>query len=121
MKRLILTTSLLTLFVYKAIAQTFFIEKTKDGYEQPILDKLIELNKNTRSKPENSDYTIRCIISQKGSWGIPTEGYIVIVDSKTEDIILKCRSVKLTNNIFKGFQNPRWLLMARIADNYLKI
>jgi len=101
------------------LSQTFYIEKTTEGYEQPIIDKLLELNQKITAKQETSDYTIQCIISNKGGWGVPAEGRIIILESKTGNVLLKSNSAKAMVNMFRGFQNPRFLIMKKIAKDYL--
>ena len=63
MKKNLLTLSFLLLMSLTGFSQTFFVEKTDDGFEQPIIDKLLELEKKVTTKENNSDYTIKCLIS----------------------------------------------------------
>ncbi|MGN6213958.1 hypothetical protein [Parafilimonas sp.] len=100
--------------------RTFYVEKTSEGYEQAIIDKLLKLNIIVTTNKETSDYTIKCIISKNGGWGVPAEGSIVILESKTENSLLVSKSAKGMVNMFRGFQNPRFIIMKKIADNYLE-
>lgn len=98
---------------------TFYVEKTSEGYEQPIVDKLLKLNKVVATKQELSTYTIKCIIAKNGGWGVPAIGSIMILDTKTGNSLLVSKSAKAMVNMFSGFQNPRFLIMREVANDYL--
>lgn len=100
--------------------RTFYVEKTSDGCEQAIIDKLLKLNIIVTTNKETSDYIIKCIISKNGGWGVPAKGSIVILESNTENSLLASKSAKGMVNMFKGFQNPHFIIMKKIADDYLE-
>jgi hypothetical protein len=103
-----------------AYTQTFYVEKTDDGYEQPILDKLIELKKAVTSKPESSNYTIQCVISRKPAYGHAGEGYIIILDTQSGNMVVKSESASGMVNMFRGFKNPKWVIMEKVAKKHLE-
>ena len=98
---------------------TFYVEKTKEGYEQPIIDKLLKLKKVVSTKQEISDYTIKCIISKNGGWGVPAQGSIMIIETKSGNSIVSSKTAKAMVNMFRGFQDPKFLIMREIAKDYL--
>lgn len=105
-------------FVFaSAFSQVYYIEKTDDGYEQPIIDKLLEFGIKTNAKQENSDYTIKCVISKPGAF--KAKGYVLISDSKTGDFIAKSTEAKGRTTAFNGYASPKILVMRKIADDYL--
>lgn len=97
--------------------RTFYVEKTPDGFEQPIIDKLVELNKKITAKQENSDYTIQCIISKTGMGR--AKGSIAIVETKTGNLLLKSELVNGQTSAFNGYANPKMITMKKIAEDYL--
>ncbi len=101
------------------ISDSFYVEKTSEGYEQAIIDKLLKLKRILATKQEMSSYTIKCIISKNGGWGVPAEGSIVILETKTGRSLLASKSAKGMVSMFRGFQNPRFIIMNKIASDYL--
>jgi hypothetical protein len=97
--------------------RTFYVEKTSDGFEQPIIDKLVELNKKITTKKENSYYTIQCIISKTGMGR--AKGSIEIIESKTGNLLLKSELVNGQTSAFNGYANPKMITMKKIAQDYL--
>ena len=89
--------------------QSFFVEKTEGGYEQPILNKLIELKKEITNKKESSKFTIQCIVSRKPAYGQPGEGYVIILDTKNGTLVTKSESAQGMINMFRA-QNFVWIL-----------
>jgi hypothetical protein len=115
--------TIISLFIYfntVSYAQTFYVEKTDGGYEQPILDKLIELKKEITSKPESSNYTIQCVISRKPAYGKPGEGYVIILETVSGNLITKSESAEGMVNMFRGFKNPKWVIMEKVAKRHLE-
>ncbi len=115
--------TLLSIFISSHVvsyAQTFYVEKTDGGYEQPILDKLIELKKEITSKPESSNYTIQCVISRKPAYGKPGEGYVIILETVSGNLITKSESAEGMINMFRGFKNPKWVIMEKVAKRHLE-
>ena len=103
-----------------ASAQTFYVEKTLEGYEQPIIEKLLALNKKTTTEPKTSDYTIICIITERGGPHKRARGYVKILDTKTGNMLARSEESKGVSSAFNGMENPRLNLMERQAKNYLE-
>jgi hypothetical protein len=101
-------------------SQSFYVEKTDVGYEQPILNKLIELKKEITTKQESSKFTIQCVISKKPAYGQPGIGYIIVLDSKSGTLITKSESAEGMINMFRGFKNPNWVIMEKVAKRHLE-
>jgi hypothetical protein len=120
MKKILTIISLITYFSSVCYSQSFFVEKTDDGYEQPILDKLIQLKKDVTSKPESSNYTIQCVISKKPAYGHAGEGYIIILDTQSGKMVAKSESASGMVNMFRGFKNPKWVIMEKVAKKHLE-
>lgn len=112
---------LLTLFTNLiSSAQSFYVEKTAVGYEQPIINKLIELKKEITTKQESSKFTIQCVISKKPAYGSPGQGYIIILDTKSGTMVAKSESAEGMVNMFRGFKNPNWVIMEKVAKKHLE-
>ena len=92
MKTNLLVLSFFLLISLTSFSQTFYIEKTEGGFELPIMDKLLELDKKITAKQEVSDYTIKCMIEKTGM-GRAT-GSVMIFDSKTGELVEKTKKVK---------------------------
>ena len=101
-------------------AQTFYVEKTDEGYEQPILNKLIELKKVITNKQESSKFTIQCVISKKPAYGHAGEGYIIILDTQSGTMVAKSETASGMVNMFRGFKNPKWVIMEKVAKKHLE-
>ncbi|HNW98622.1 MAG TPA: hypothetical protein PKK00_09465 [Bacteroidales bacterium] len=113
----ILIIALLLFFVKTVSAQTFYVEKTSDGFEQPIIDKLVELNKKITTKQDSSDYTIKCIIQKAAKFS--AEGNIEIYETKTGNALQKSKLVKGRTTAFNGYASPKKIVMNIIAKDYL--
>lgn len=116
MKKVFIIISLI-FFANILSAQTFYVEKNSEGFEQPIIDKLLELNKKITTKQENSDYTIQCIISKTGMGR--AKGSITILETKTGNLLLKSKLVNGQTTAFNGYANPKMITMKKIANDYL--
>lgn len=116
MKNLLITLSFvfITNLIY---SQTFYVEKAADGLDQPIIDKLLELNKKITTKQENSEYTIQCNVSKTGMGR--AKGSITILDTKTGDLLLKSEVVNGQTSAFNGYANPQMIAIKKIANDYL--
>ncbi len=97
----------------------FFVEKTEEGYEQVIVDKLINLKRVVTTNQETSFYTVKCVITKTGGWGVPWVGSVAILETKTGNSILVSKSAKQMVSALKGFQSPRVIIFSKIADDYL--
>lgn len=98
-------------------AQKFYVEKTDNGYEQPIIDKLILENYQVNFKQDSADYTIKCIIGKTGMGR--AKGSVAIINNKTGDLIGKTKEVNGQTAITNGYANPKMIAMKKIADKYL--
>ena len=118
MKIKLFTSTVLLLFVFTSLmAQRIYVEKTSDGYEQPIIDKLISEKYKINFKKENSDYTIMCIIGKTGMGR--AKGSVAIIDNNSGDMIAKTKEVNGQTSIANGYANPKMIAMKKIADKYL--
>lgn len=66
MKKLIFISFFLMISAQTFCQISYYVEKTEEGFEQPIIDKLMELGLKVTTKQENSTYTIKCLISKTG-------------------------------------------------------
>ncbi len=96
-------------------AQTYYV-KENQTYEQPIIDKLIELNQKVTTKRENSEYTIECIVEKSSTER--TRGHLIIIDTKTGDIIATSAEEKGGDNQYTG-KKAGTVIMQKIAKNEL--
>ena len=108
----------IALFWLSIYSQTYFVEKTVEGFEQPIIDKLLQLNKKITTKSENSEYTIQCLISKTGMGR--AKGAIMIVDTKTGNLIVKSKEAHGQTSMLNGYANPKMQAMKKIAENELE-
>lgn len=79
MKKIILITLLLFAGLTSK-AQKFYVEKTDDGFEQPIIDKLLADNFKVTFKKDSADYVIMCTIVKTRMQR--SSGSIAIVNNK---------------------------------------
>ena len=116
MKRNILLTLLLFIGLASK-AQKFYVEKTDNGYEQPIIDKLLSDNFKITFKKDSADYIIMCVISKTGMGR--ASGSIAIVNNKSGDLLVKSKEVTGQTAMWNGYANPKMACMKKIADKYL--
>jgi hypothetical protein len=109
---------ILLLFICLASkAQRIYVEKTDNGYEQPIVDKLLSDNYKITFKKDSADYIIMCIISKTGMGR--ASGSIAIVNNKNGDLLVKSKEVVGQTAMWNGYENPKMACMKKIADKYL--
>lgn len=118
MKKLIFISIFLMITVNSFCQTSFYVEKTDDGFEQPIIDKLIELGLKVTTKQENSKYTIKCLISKTGMGR--AKGSIIISETSSGDILVKSEEVNGQTSAFNGYASPKMRTMKKIADDYLE-
>ena len=116
MRKLTLIFLLLTIASFSN-AQRIYVEKTDDGYEQPILDKLLSSNYHITFKRDSADYVIEFIISKSGMWR--AKGSILLINNKSGDLIAKSKEANGQTTAFNGYGNPKMLTMKKIANDYL--
>ena len=116
MKRNILLTLLLFIGLTSK-AQKFYVEKTDNGYEQPIIDKLLSDNFKVTFKKDSADYIIMCIIGKTGMGR--ASGSIAIVNNKNGNLLVKSKEVTGQTAMWNGYANPKMACMKKIADKYL--
>ncbi|MFY7731978.1 MAG: hypothetical protein ACOVSR_00750 [Bacteroidia bacterium] len=118
MKKTILTLlTLLLLNICSVNAQKFYVEKTDNGYEQPIIDKLISEGYKISFKKDSADYTVMCIIGKTGMGR--AKGSVAIIDNKSGDLLIKSKEVGGQTAIWNGYANPKMIAMKKISDDYL--
>lgn len=115
--RFLILTIFLLIGISSIYSQKFYVEKTDNGFEQPILDELISENYQITFKKENADYTIKCIIAKTGMGR--AKGYVAIIDNKTGDLLGKTKLAKGQTAITNGYANPKMQAMKKIAKKYL--
>lgn len=98
-------------------AQKFYVEKTDNGYEQPIIDKLILENYKITFKQDSANYTIKCIIGKTGMGR--AKGSVALINNKSGDLIGKTKEINGQTAITNGYANPKMIAMKKIADKYL--
>jgi hypothetical protein len=98
-------------------AQRFYVEKTSEGYESPIISKLIEKNYKVTLKKDSADYSIICLVEKAGMGR--GKASIVIYNNKSGDLIAKSKEVHGQTSAFNGYQNPKIRAMNKIANDYL--
>jgi len=116
-KKLIVLVVVLASIFSTVSAQKFYVEKTDNGYEQPIIDKLILENYQVNFKQDSADYTIKCIIGKTGMGR--AKGSVAIINNKTGGLIGKTKEVNGQTAITNGYANPKMIAMKKIADKYL--
>jgi len=109
--------AMLLLNIYSTNAQKFYVEKTENGYEQPIIDKLISENCKISFKKDSANYTVMCIIGKTGMGR--AKGSVAIIDNKSGDLLVKSKEVTGQTAIWNGYANPKMVAMKKIADDYL--
>src|SRR5580700_7253437 len=95
-------------------AQRIYVEKTDNGYEQPIIDKLISNGNKLTFKKDSADIVIMCVIGKTGM-GRAT-GSIAIIDNKSGDLLIKSKEATGQTMLFNGYANTKMLSMKKIAD-----
>jgi len=98
-------------------SQKIYVDKTDNGYEQPILDKLISENYNITFKKDKADYIIKCIIAKTGM--ARAKAYVAIIDNKTGDLLAKTKQARGQAAITNGYANPKMRATKKIAKKYL--
>lgn len=114
----LLVTILFSLVGYLGYSQSFFVEKNIDGFEQPILNKLIELKEEVSINQQSSEYTIQCTVTTSGMGR--AKGFISIFDNKTGKLLVKSKTVTGQTSAFNGYASPKMNVMKKIAKNYLE-
>ncbi len=115
MKKLIVIGVLLVCF--KANAQKFYVEKTDNGYEKAVIEKLLENKYQITFLKDSSNYTVMCLIGKTGM-GRAT-GSLVIVDTKTGQLVEKSKETNGQTAIWNSYANPRMLAVQKASDKYL--
>jgi len=105
--------------------QSFYIKKavSPKPIPQPILleiegiisSKLLQLDKEETKNQEQSTYTITPIMTKAPGYGKPGKGYISFYESESNTHLLKSESEIGMRNMFRGFENPYFLVFNRIA------
>ncbi|MFB5946411.1 hypothetical protein [Albibacterium profundi] len=116
-KRLFILTLFLVLGITSVFAQRIYVEKTDNGYEQPIVDKLISEGFQITFKQDSADYIVKCIIGKTGMGR--AKGSVAIIDNKSGDLLAKTKEVNGQTAITNGYANPKMVAMKKIADKYL--
>ena len=98
-------------------AQKYYVERTSEGFEQPIIDKLILGNYKISFKKDSADYTVMCIIGKTGMGR--AKGSVAIIDNKSGYLLVKSKEVNGQTAIWNGYANPKMVAMKKIADDYL--
>jgi hypothetical protein len=106
------------LILSSAHAQTFFVEKTKKGYESKILEKLKYDGYKVFEQKETSDYTIVCLITQTSKINSMYKGYLKIEDSKSGKEISRSKEVRRGAVAANGFNAANNIFQV-IADKQL--
>ena len=122
MKKLLL---ILLCLPFIGFGQSFYIEKAVSPKPIPppilleiegiISSKLLQLDKEETKSQEQSTYTIIPIITKAPGYGKPGKGYISFYESESNTLLLKSESEIGMRNMFRGFENPYFLVFNRIA------
>ncbi len=115
MKKIAITPFLILAF-YITNAQRFFVDKTSDGYESAIINRLIEKNHKVTNIKDSADYIITCMY---GKTGIGTAKAYITISNKKGDIIAKSKEVKSNSNAFNGYESSSKRAVEKIAKDYL--
>jgi hypothetical protein len=116
-KRLFILTVFLIIGITSVFSQRIYVEKTDNGYEQPIIDKLISEGYQITFKQDSADYMVKCIIGKTGMGR--AKGSVAIIDNKSGDLLAKTKDVNGQTAITNGYANPKMVAMKKIADKYL--
>jgi len=116
-KRLFILTVFLVFGITSVFSQRIYVEKTDNGYEQPIIDKLISEDYQITFKQDSADYIVKCIIGKTGMGR--AKGSVAIIDNKSGDLLAKTKEVNGQTAITNGYANPKMVAMKKIADKYL--
>jgi len=107
----------LLLIYLSSNAQKFFSEHTIEGYENPIINKLVKENYKVTFNKDSSYYTVLCFVDNAGKGR--GKASIEIVDTKTGDLLSKSKEVNGQITLFNGYTDPKMLAMQKLADSYL--
>jgi len=80
-----------------------------------ISSKLLQLDKEETKNQEKSTYTIIPIMTKAPGYGKPGKGYIAFYESESNTLLLRSESEKGMRNVFRGMENPYFLVFDRIA------
>ena len=117
-KKLITLTIFFLVGISSVFSQKFYIEKTKNGFELPIIDKLVSENYKITFKRDSANYIIKCIIGKSGMLG-RVRGSVFIIDNKSGDLLAKTKDVVGYPAIYNHYANPKMVAMKKIAKKYL--
>lgn len=115
MKKLLLLISLC--LPGSLMAQKFFVEKTIEGTERPIINKLIESDYKIVFKEDSADYTIKTVINEVRK--DKARGYLIIVNPKSGEMVAKTEQESANSNVYNGLQNAKVRVVNKIVDRYL--
>ncbi|GAA0561910.1 hypothetical protein [Chitinophaga japonensis] len=116
MKKIILLA--LILLPGAAFAQKFYVEKSNNGAEQVVINKLLERNFKVTFRADSADYIIRPNIVGK-SMG-RAKGNILIINSKTGSVVASTKEMWGSARITNGFDNPTADALRKICKKYLE-
>ncbi len=116
MKKLIFL-SLFVNMILTGYSQTFYVEKTEQGYESPIVDKLLDLNYKVIDKADGADSKIQVLFSKARAG--KAECYILIYDSKTGLLQKKSETVSAAYSALAGYESVKLRLAKKLAKSVL--
>lgn len=94
-----------------------YVGKTENGFEEPIIDKLLSSNYKIIYKESEADYSIKCSVANAGLGR--AKGSVSLIDNKTGELLGKTIGVKGQTTLFNGYANPKMISMKKIANKYL--
>ena len=102
-----------------AFSQAYFVKGDAD-VTQSLVGKMIDLNQKVTTQQANADYIIDCsnILSKNG---MDAEGFIMVTEAKTGNIIAKSQSASASissKDKLEG-KTPQAKVAKKIADKYL--
>lgn len=103
--------------INSAFSQKFYVEKTDNGYEQPIIDKLISKNYKITFKQDSATYTLKCIIGKTGMGRAKVS--VALINNKSGDLLGQTSEVNGQTAITNAYANPKMIATKKIADKYL--
>lgn len=115
MKQLILF-SLLTLPA-TCFAQKFYVEKADKGAEQVIINSLLDHKYAVTFNSDSADYIIRPNIRTRTMGR--AQGNVLIINSKTGDIVSSTENAKGAANLTNGYDNPVAAALRKICKRSL--
>ncbi|KAA2241673.1 hypothetical protein F0L74_17500 [Chitinophaga agrisoli] len=101
-----------------ARAQRIFVEPNPRGYEQPIINKLIEEKYKVVFKSDSADITIKCMTSAKKKYR--AIGYLLAVSPKDGTILGESKRESARSNYYNGLEDPEYRMMRQLANKELK-